>query len=102
MAERDGAAQRLTRSGSAPVSLMPCEHDRSEGLVDLESVDAIDRQARARSSSFRVAGMIAVSIKIGIVAGEREMRDRRARLEAEPHGDRLPPRSGRAAAPSVT
>jgi hypothetical protein len=36
----------LTLSGSAPTSFCPREHDRGEGLVDLEGVDVVDLTGR--------------------------------------------------------
>ena len=88
MAERDGAAQTIDAGGIGPSLLYPSQYDRSEGFVHLEGVDAIDRQSRAlqQLASGRHYGR---KHHDGVIAGDREMGDRRARLEAQPSGDRF-------------
>ena len=45
--------------------LLPGQHDRGEGLVDLDQVDVVERHARSSGSAYAVAGIGAVSIKTG-------------------------------------
>ena len=65
------------------VLLLPRQHDRGEGLVDLDQVDVVDASCPARSSTLSVAGIGPVSIDHGVDAGEGEGVEAGPRGEAE-------------------
>ena len=81
MAERYRAAPPIDAIRIGARVLEPCEHDGREGLVDLEAIDAVERHARALKKLPR-RRHDRRQHHHRIVAGEREMRDRRARLKA--------------------
>ena len=52
--------------------LLPGQHDRGEGLVDLDQVDVVDASARPARAPCSVAGIGPVSIVDGVDAGQGE------------------------------
>jgi hypothetical protein len=64
MAERDRTSHLIDPRRVSVGLLKPSENDGGEGFVDLEGVNRVERKPGALEK-LRVAGMIAVSIKIG-------------------------------------
>ena len=86
VAERDRAAARVEPGRVGAELAAPGQRHRRERLVDLVVVDLVDASGRRACSTFSVAGIGPVSIRIGSSPSHREGVEPGARAQAERRG----------------